>query len=352
MAGKSPRSRPHVFVRDTLIRRNRQTVFTSGQWFRFNGQLWEPIPEYLIKQEAQTIIDGDKKLAIQATAQTINSIVELVRTACSKPDGIMDSETDLIAFNDCTMEISTRQRRRHEWKDYLTSAFPFDYDSRARSDVWEMYLDEVVPSDCIPFLQEFAGYALTTDTLKETAVWLYGPSGCGKSTLLDGLRAAFGNRVTTFSIANLESRFGLSHLNGKTLAIAAEQPASMRQVELLNQLISGEGIMVDRKYHDPFEMFCRAKFLWAMNELPEIPKHGVGLTRRVVVIRFPPIPETKQDDNIKRQVRLSGQAIFNWALEGLDRLQARGHFVRPLESAHVLKLATNTANDHEIELDA
>lgn len=337
-------------MRDTLIRHRRQTVFTSGQWFRFNGSLWEVIPEYLIKQEAQAIIDYDKKLTIQATAQTVNSITELVRTACSKPDGIMDANDDLLSFSDCTLEISTRQRRPHNHEDYLTSAFPFNYDPAARSDVWEMYLDEVIPGDCVSFLQEFAGYALTTDMLKETAVWLYGPSGCGKSTFLEGLRAAFGNRVTTFSIANLEHRFGLSHLNGKTLAIAAEQPGTMRQVELLNQLISGEGVTVDRKYHDPFEMFCRAKFLWAMNELPQIPKHGVGLARRVVIIRFPPIPETKQNESIKRQIQLSGQAIFNWALEGLDRLQARGHFVRPVESAHVLKLAINDAKDPETDL--
>jgi phage/plasmid-associated DNA primase len=67
----------------------------------------------------------------------------------------------------------------------------------------------------------------------------------------------------------------------------------------------------------------------------------------VVVIQFPPIEETKQDENIKRQIKLSGQAIFNWALEGLDRLQARGHFVKPAESAHVLKLVPK---DHEISV--
>lgn len=347
MAGKSPRSRPHVFVRDTLLRQHRQTVFTSGQWFRFNGKLWENIPEFVIRQEAQAIIDNDKKLAITATAPTLDSITELIRTACSKTDGIMDKESDLVTLGDCTLEISTRQRKPHDWKHYLTSAFPFSYDPSVRSDVWEMYLDEVVPSDCLSFLQEFAGYSLTTDTIKETAVWLYGPSGCGKSTFLDGLRAAFGNRVTTFSIANLEARFGLSHLNGKTLAIAAEQPATMKQVQILNQLISGEGIMVDHKYHDPFEMFCRAKFLWAMNELPDIPKSGVGLTRRVVIIKFPPMDENKRNENIKRQIKLSGQAIFNWALDGLERLQARGHFIRPAESAHVLKLAVK---DHEIDV--
>lgn len=336
-----------MFVRDTLLRLQRQIVFTSGQWFRFDGQLWQQIPQFQLEQAAQAIIDNDKTLAIAATAQTLASIIELVRVERSKADGIMDRETDLITLGDCTLEISTRQRKPHDWKHYLTSAFPFDYDPAVRSDVWEMYLDEVVPPDCVSFLQEFAGYALTTDTMKETAVWLCGPSGCGKSTFLDGLRAAFGNRVTTFSIANLEARFGLSHLSGKTLAIAAEQPATVRQAQILNQLISGEGVVVDRKYHDPFELFCRAKFLWAMNEIPDIPKSGVGLTRRVVVIKFPAIEESKRNENIKRQIKLSGQAIFNWALEGLERLQARGHFIRPAESAHVLKLAVK---DHDIDV--
>jgi len=99
----------------------------------------------VIRQEAQEIIDNDKKLVIQATAQTLNSITELVRVVCSKADGIMDNESDLISFNDCVLEISTRQRKPHDWKHYLTSAFPFDYDPTVRSDVWEMYLDEVLP---------------------------------------------------------------------------------------------------------------------------------------------------------------------------------------------------------------
>ena len=348
MAGTSPRSRPHTFVRDTLIKKRPKTVFSSGQWFRWSGRLWEPLPEYVVRQEAQLVIDHDRKLSISATSATLNSIVELYRVSCSLPDGAMDSNPDLVALDDCVLEISTRQRRDHHYNFHLTSAFPFAYNPSARSDVWEKYLDEVVPPDCVTFLQEFAGYALTTDTLRETAVWLYGPSGCGKSTFLDGLRAAFGNRVTTFSIANLDSRFGLSHLNGKTLAIAAEQPATLRQGQILNQLISGEGVMVDHKYHDPYEMFCRAKFLWAMNELPKISGSDVGLTRRVVVIRFPPMEDGKRDENIKRQVKLSGQAIFNWALDGLDRLQARGHFVRPRESGHVLKLAI--ASDPSVEL--
>lgn len=309
--------------------------------------IWVEVPDFQVEAEIQAIIDGDRKLSVPVTSTTLKSIVKLVRVKVSKADGTFDSKPDLITLTDCTLEISTRQRRLHSHKDHLTSAFPFAYDPTARSSVWQYYLDNTVPGECHSFLQEYAGYCLTTDTTHETAVWFCGPSGCGKSTFLDGLRAALGNCVTTFSIGNLDSRFGLAHLKGKTLAISSEQPATVKQAQMLNQLISGEGIMVEQKYANPYEMINHAKFLWAMNDVPKIPSGGIGLERRVVLIKFSPLPEGERDENIKRQVKMSGQAIFNWVLEGLDRLQARGHFVRPEQSASVLKLVAQADFDVE-----
>lgn len=347
MAGRSPRDRAHTFVRDKFWEKHRNRVaYSSGAWYGFDGQWWKVVPEFEIQRGLQAIIDNDRKLSIPATSATLGSITSLLRVKCSLPDGTFDKNADLINFTDCTFEISTYQRRPFNYDDYLTAAFPFPYDPAARSDIWEHYLDKTIPDDCRLFLQEFAGYCLTTDTLKETAVWLYGPSGCGKSTFIEGIRAAMGDKVTTFSIGNLESRFGLSHLRGKTLAISAEQPAGLRQAQILNQLISGEGVIVDRKYHDPFEMFNYAKFLWAMNELPLLEKAAIGLRRRIVVIKFAPLAESEQDSAVKRQIKLSGQAIFNWMLEGLDRLNARGFFEKPTESASVLRLAVE--NEFEV----
>lgn len=336
-------------MRDKYWEKHRDRIaYSSGVWYAFNDRWWIQKPEFEVQQELQSIIDNDRKLSITASAPTLNSITNLLRIRCSKPDGQFDSKPDLINFQDCTLEISTRQRRPFDKSDYLSSAFPFKYDPDARSDVWEMFLDKVIPNDCRMFLQEFAGYCLTTDTLHETAVWFIGPAGCGKSTFIEGIRAALGEQVTTFSIGNLESRFGVSHLRGKTLAISAEQPATLRQAQMLNQLISGEGIMVDQKYQDPFELFNHAKFLWAMNEQPKILANQTGLTRRVVVIKFEPLAESERDDAVKRQIIRSGPAIFNWMLEGLDRLNARGHFDKPKESASVLKLVADS--EPEVEL--
>lgn len=342
MAGKSPRDHPHTFVRDRFLKLNPHICHASGSWFRFKGATWNALEDYELHRCVQKIIDRDRSLKIQRTAGTLRSIVELIRVEVAIPDSRLDGQPDLLTFTDCTLEISTRQRREHSPKDYLTSTLPFAYNPAARSDVWEFFLDKVIPGDCHLFLQEFAGYCLTTDMAHETTVWLCGPQGCGKSTFVEGLRAALGARVTSFSIHNLEDRFGLSHLQGKTLAISTETPSSIKQAQLLNQLISGEGVIVDRKYQDPFELFNRAKFLWAMNNLPKA-KDIEGLDRRVVIINLPPLPETERDEGIKRQILQSGQAILNWMLEGYDRLQARGRFERPVESGHVLRLASQNA---------
>lgn len=334
-------------MRDKFCQLHRPVHYASGTWFKFNGTCYQAIADYEIKQHVQQIIDQDRGLKIQPSFANLRSIIELIKVKIAVPDRAMDGNHSLLTFSDCTLEIDTRQRRLHNHKDLLTSAFSFPYDPQARSDVWERFLDKVVPDDCRDFVQEFAGYCLTTDTAHETAVWLYGPAGCGKSTLIEGVRAALGQRVISFGIHNLEDRFGLAHLQGKTLAISTETPATMRQIQLLNLLISGEGVTVERKYQDGYELFNHAKFLWAMNDVPK-GDNFKGLDRRVVILKIPPLLASERDENVKRQIQLSGQAVLNWMLEGLDRLHARGHFDRPSESAHVLSLVSTP--DFQVEL--
>ena len=181
------------------------------------------------------------------------------------------------------------------------------------------------------FLQEFAGYCLTTDTQHELALWLVGKYGSGKSTLIEGIQTMLGKRVVTLGLANIEqSRFSLGNLAGKTLAVATEQPAIyMQATHILNAIISGEILEVERKFRDPVNMRPYAKVIWAMNDMPRVPDAANGLFRRVKVIKFPPIPEKDRDPRIKEAIKTEGAGILNWALEGLRRLRARGCFEIP-----------------------
>lgn len=264
------------------------------------------------------------------TNSIVNSVLALLKAEVFMPSSKFDSDPDLIAFDDCVLRISTRETLTHSPEFYLTSKLPFKYDPDVRSPAWQQFLAQTVP-ECTDFMQEFAGYCLTTATRYELAIWLHGPPGGGKSTFISGLQAMLGMKCCVLGLHDIEhSQFGLTGLPGKTLAVATEQPAYFsRSIPIINAIISGEPINVQRKYKDQITIIPRAKLLWAMNDLPRIDEKGAGLFRRIKVVHFPGIPIESQNPRVKDEIQRSGMAIVNWALEGLDRLNARGKFLIP-----------------------
>jgi putative DNA primase/helicase len=227
------------------------------------------------------------------------------------------------------MVVSTGEVRAHSPSDYVTTKLPFSYDPQARSEAWEKVLT-ATDVEYVPFTQEFAGYSLTPSTAHEIGVWSWGEPGSAKSTFIAGLEAMLGSRCCTLGLAEIDrSPFALSQLPGKTLAISTEQPSTyVRCFYTLNTLISGESIKWEQKHIRSETRRFHVKLLWAMNELPRIDHAGVGLFRRIV-----PLPWNKvenPDPAVKEEVLRSGQAIFNWAYEGLQRLNARGRFDIPV----------------------
>ena len=247
------------------------------------------------------------------------------------PDENWDADPDVLVCANGTLHIPTGELRDHDPEHHATSAVPYEYDLSAEAATWERFLKEVTGEEVAPFLQEFAGYALTTDTSHELALWLYGPPGGGRSTFLAGLGAMLGPRAGLLGLSEIQrNRFALADIPGKTLLTATEQPAGyLRTSHVLNALISGEPIQVEKKYRDPFVLVPRAKIAWAMNELPRVGSASDGLFRRVKVLHFEGIPEEERDPAVKGAIEGEGAGILNWALVGLERLRERGRFEVP-----------------------
>jgi len=139
-----------------------------------------------------------------------------------------------------------------------------------------------------------------------------------------------GARAGVLGLADVQrSRFALADLPGKTLVVATEQPSDfIHSAHVINAIISGEEIMVEKKFKDAFSVVPRAKICWAMNGLPRVGDANSGLFRRVKVVTFLRLG-TKPDPKIKKQIGAEAAGIMNWALVGLRRLRERGHFEIP-----------------------
>lgn len=154
-----------------------------------------------------------------------------------------------------------------------------------------------------------------------------------------------GSQCGVLGLSDIEtSNFGLTNLPGKTLVISTEQPAHfIKSAHIVNALISGERINVDRKFRDPVTFTSHCKIVWAMNELPRVDDKGAGIFRRVKLVHFPAFDPAKRDPRVKEEIQQSGMAILNWALVGLMRLQERGRFDIPasIEQATELYRVSN-----------
>jgi len=325
-----PATPTHDELRDRFLATHEDFAFGLGEWQRYAHGVWSRAPEARVKGLVSEVVDAAKPQGIKPTASVVNSVTELTKYKAFVDDEVWDADPDILVCGNGTLHIPTGELRSHERAHHATTSVPYDFDPYAKAPAWKFLLAGTVP-DAADFLQEFSGYALTTDTRHEIALWLFGPPGSGRSTLLTGLEAMLGPRAGILGLADLErSQFALANVAGRTLMTATEQPSSyLASTNVLNALISGETIQVERKFRDPYEITPRAKLAWAMNELPRVGDANSGIFRRVKVVSFPSMPPEERNPEIKERIKDEGPGILVWALEGLARLRDRGRFDVP-----------------------
>lgn len=316
---------------DRWLVHNRQfTAWGIGEWRKYQNGIWIPVDHDIIKRDITNELEKAHGEGVRIGNGLINSVMEIARTKISIPTETWNSHTEYVPCKNGVLHIPTNTLLPHTPDIYATSQVDYDYDPAATCPTFMLALQRI--QNEAAFLQEFAGYALTTETKHEIAIWFHGPIGSGKSSIIEGLQIMVGKqRHGVLGLSQIEkSRFALANLPGKTLVTSFEQPDSFISVtHILNSIISGEDIPVEQKFRDEIIIKPQAKILWAMNELPRVSNVNNGLMRRVMVIEFPPLLETQKDVDFKERIKAEGAGILNWALEGLARLNARGKFDPP-----------------------
>ena len=319
-------------LRDRWLKHHTLIAFGLGDWRKYENGIWQIIEEKGVKQQLQKIIEKAKREGVRPTSNRLFSVHEISKITCFIPAEKWDANPDLLVCKNGMLHIPTRILKKHDPDARITTGVPYNYDPQAGCPAFMQALSRH-SFGIVKFIQEFAGYCLTTDTRHETTVWFWGDPGSGKSSIIGGLYAMLGNRAGILSLKQVaQSRFGLANIEGKTLVFSYESPSLyLETTDILNAIISGEMIPIERKFKDPVQIIPRAKILWAMNKLPRIGDAGNGIFRRVKIVKFAALPLAQQDPLLKEQILEEGAGILNWALLGLDRLRKRGKFEIPQE---------------------
>lgn len=259
--------------------------------------------------------------------------------------------TELLACANGLLHLPTRQLLPHSPRFFNLAAVPYAFDPSAKASKMPKFLNEIFPGDqeSIDTLQELCGYFLTPDVRLHKIAMFIGKPRSGKGTVGRVLQKLLGDdNVVTPSLSGLGTNFGLAPFIGKRLAFVPDArfpKRSDQQVMLAERLvsISGEDAQtIDRKNKDVWTGTLTTRFLLSSNDVPKIKDVSGALAERFLLLNFQQSFAANPNRNLTNELLAELPAILNWALDGLDRLRARGDFIQP-KSAAATKAALQEA---------
>ena len=170
----------------------------------------------------------------------------------------------------------------------------------------------------------------------EKALILYGSGANGKSVFFQIVeRILGGENIANYSLQDLTDKKGYhrAELANKLVNYASEINGKL-EASIFKQLVSGEPLAARLPYGNPFILKNYARLVFNCNELPREVEHTNAFFRRFLIIPFDvTIPEEERDSQLGDKItgkykpeksELSG--VFNWVLEGLNRLRKQKKF--------------------------
>lgn len=324
---------------------HQNTMYTRGSWYRYSNGVWEQVYEETVVNEVWHSAEQYETMGkLRPTHNIVRGVVSYIQSHVFVPEDKVDAHPDLINLQNGSYDLKQQMLLPHNAKDYLTTQLPFAYDPQAKCPTWHYYLQSSLthPSprqkehdpDLALFLQEAIGYSLTTDISYHVSFWCPGEGNNGKGVLFSVLTALAGSGAMPLNIDLLKKdRYQLADLAGKRIAFCAEANVSSDNVVEdgdVKALVAGDPMNVRQIRERPFILQPQCKLWWSMNKLPVVADTSLGFWRRVRVIPFNRIfvgPEVQLD--LKQRLLGELPGIFNWAMDGLQRLYVNRAFTTP-----------------------
>ena len=327
-----------------------------GGFYCWSGRHWPAIPGLDVRGIAYVWLEHgqyhhpekDELQAFNPTRRKIDDLIDALKavvmldSAAEAPCWIDGTATlaaeEIVSVANGLLHVPTRAVLPHAPGFFNHHSLPFPYEPECGPPVrWLKFLDELWGDDqpSIDTLQEAFGYILGGDTSQQKMFLLDGPKRAGKGTIVRVLTGLVGaHNVAAPTLASLSTNFGLSPLIDKPLALISDARLSGRSdssvvVERLLSISGEDSLTIDRKYKEPWTGRLPTRLVLLTNELPRLSDASGALASRFIVFVLTRSFYGRENARLTDELLSEAPAIFNWALDGLDRLNKRGHFVSP-----------------------
>jgi len=214
----------------------------------------------------------------------------------------VDSNKDLIAFNNGVMDLIKMEFRDGKPEDYISFSTSIDYDSNKlyyEYEEWhlvESFIQQVLPDHEVRnyFLKHLATNLLGGNTAQKFHI-LTGSGSNGKSMITNLTSTALGDYACTVPISLFtQRRKGSGSAAPEVIRLKGRRFVTMQEPDeaialntgLMKEITSGENMYARDLFKSGTEFEVQAKFHLACNDKPKINTTDGGTWRRLVVINF------------------------------------------------------------------
>jgi len=265
-----------------------------------------------------------------------------------------------IVFNNCIYNFVTNKTRKIELEDLIITFIdsPFHLlDKKLEGEVsfeegedfvnhkpkmFMEFLENAITDDEIEVLQEFMGYTFKMVNDHKNFLVLKGVKNSGKSTINDILQKIIGNdNICSVRPKDLESPERSYSLKGSLLNLVPELRAKEQITDDIKKITSGgaDAITVRRRFEQEETIIPVCKTVITTNhELCFKDDASGAIEVRTILIDFKKsVPLHKINKNIVNDILSKEQnKIINWCIDGLRRLEKRGHFDKTLDNKSII----------------
>lgn len=344
------------------------------QWMRWTGTHWTEVGASALRSKLYLKLEHaiykardpkTKELEDKAwnpSQKKISNLVDAIAAVTHLDERIEPGEwlglkkdgPRLISCANVMINPLTKETREHTPAYFTTSSVPYAYDPAATCPQWEDFLEKVFPGDkqSQQLLQEWMGYVISGWTHYQKGIQLLGPPRAGKGTVARIMEKLIGkeNSVGT-TLKTLVSNFGMHPLIDKSLCVIGDAHMENRNAsEIVARILSITGedsLTVDRKNRSHWTGKIPARMMILANKAPRYSDSSGAITGRFMTLHFTQSFAGREDKTLETRLSTELAGILNWALEGLRRLDERGHFIQPESAEGIIESQREESAPHQ-----
>jgi putative DNA primase/helicase len=242
--------------------------------------------------------------------------------------------------------------KSYEKEDFAFHKLPFNYIEKPKCPTMQKFLttsmgwdwnekknEAILTKDTIEdyikimqFIQEWMGYSLVPGNPMEKCLIMHGSGRNGKGKLQEIWKYIVGaHNVSSVDIKGINDGTVIFQTKNRLINFSYDlEDGQQLDTGVIKSAISGETMTVNEKYKPQYEMDFTAKLIIACNNLPFIKDTGFAIRERIHFLPFTKeFSEEERDIYLGEKLKAEAEDIFSWAINGLRRLQGRGHFDVP-----------------------